>query len=46
LNIFDLLAPAVLGGGAYSREVDRTPAQVMAALGDLDIREQPGEPGS
>jgi len=55
LKLFGLLAPlalgglwfsGALGGGAYSREVDRTPAQVMAALGDLDIREQPGEPGT
>lgn len=55
LKIFGLLAPVALGGlwvsgalgsGAYSRDVDRTPAQVMAALGDLDIREQPGEPGT
>jgi hypothetical protein len=55
LKLFGLLAPVALGGlwfsgalggGAYSRDVDRSPAQVMAALGDLDIREQPGEPGT
>ncbi len=54
LKLFGLLAPLALGGlwfsgaigGGYSREVGRTPAQVMAALGDLDISEQPGEPGT
>ncbi len=55
LKAFGLLAPlalgglyfgGVLGGGAYSRVVDRPPAQVMAALGDLDVREQPGAPGT
>ena len=55
LKMFGLLAPVALGGlwfsgalggSAYSREVDRTPAQVMAALGDLDVREQPGSPGT
>lgn len=30
----------------YSRSVDRPPAQVMAALEDLDIRDQPGAPGT
>lgn len=55
LKAFGLLAAVALGGlwfsgalggYAYSRDIDRTPAQVMAALGDLDIRDQPGEPGS
>lgn len=36
----------VLGGGSYSRDVDRTPAQVMAALADLDVRREPGSPGT
>lgn len=35
----------VLGGG-YSRTVDRPPSAVAAALTDLDIREQPGSPGT
>lgn len=34
------------GPGAYSRTVSRPPAQVMAALEDLDITAQPGAPGS
>lgn len=33
-------------GGAYSREVDRPPATVAAALVDLDITAQPGAPGT
>lgn len=33
-------------GGGYSRVVDRPPAQVAAALADLDIRDQPGVPGT
>jgi hypothetical protein len=35
-----------LAGGAYSREVERPPAEVMAALADLDITAQPGSPGT
>lgn len=54
LKLVCLLAPVALGGwwfasGSgphYSRDVDRTPAQVMAALSDLDVREQPGSPGT
>lgn len=55
LKVVGLLAPialgglwvsGALGGAAYSRDVDRSPAQVMEALADLDIREQPGEPGT
>ena len=55
LKLFGIMAPLALGGmwatgmiggGAYSRDVDRTPSQVMAALGDLDVREQPGSPGT
>jgi len=53
LKVFLFLAPVALGGwwfsggtGGYSRDVDRTPAQVMAALADLDVREQPGAPGT
>ncbi|MES2443612.1 MAG: hypothetical protein V4574_12345 [Pseudomonadota bacterium] len=45
--------PVLLGGyylfgsaGSYSRLVDRPPAEVAAALDDLDIGEQPGSPGS
>ncbi|WP_343519063.1 hypothetical protein [Sphingomonas sp.] len=33
-------------GGGYSRVVDRPPGEVAAALADLDIREQPGSPGT
>lgn len=54
LKAFCLLVPVALGGawfggvlgGGYSRDVDRPPAQVMAALADLDIRGQPGAPGT
>ena len=54
LKIFGLVAPVVLGGlymagafgGDYARDVERPPAAVMAALADLDIRRQPGNPGS
>lgn len=54
LKTIGLATPVVLGGlyvsgsfgGNYSREVDRPPAEVMAALADLDIREQPGAPGT
>ena len=49
-----ILAPLMIGGAyatgafdsSYSREVDRPMPQVMAALVDLDIREQPGQPGT
>jgi hypothetical protein len=33
-------------GGSYSRTVDRPPSQVIAALEDMDIRRQPGSPGT
>lgn len=33
-------------GGGYSRTVDRPPAEVAAALADLDIRKAPGAPGT
>jgi hypothetical protein len=54
LKAFCLLVPVALGGawfggvlgGGYSRDVDRPPAQVMAALADLDVRGQPGAPGT
>lgn len=54
LKVFGVLAPVVLGGlwfsgalgGALARDVDRSPAQVMAALADLDVRQQPGSPGT
>jgi hypothetical protein len=55
LKAFGLLAPLVagglwmaglFGGSAYSRVVDRPPAEVMAALEELDIRKQPGQPGT
>ena len=38
-------ATGVLGGG-YSRTVDSPPSAVAAALADLDIRDQPGSPGT
>lgn len=40
------LAFSGMAGGSYSREVDRPMPEVMAALEDLDIREQPGQPGT
>lgn len=51
---FVLLLPVAIGGwyvvgGAgkgFSRDVDRPPAAVAAAIADLDIRRQPGAPGS
>lgn len=33
-------------GGGYSRDVGRPPAEVLAAIADLDIAGQPGSPGS
>jgi len=55
LKAFGLLAPLV-GGGlyvagifdgvGYDREVAHPPAEVMAALADLDITAQPGSPGT
>jgi len=38
-------ATGVLGGG-YSRTVDKPPAEVAAAIADLDIRNAPGSPGT
>ena len=35
----------VMGGG-YSRTVDKPPAEVAAAIADLDIRKAPGAPGT
>lgn len=54
VKAFILMAPLALGGlyfsgalsASFSREVDRTPAQVAAAIADLDIRRQPGSPGT
>lgn len=54
LKGFGLLAPVALGGmymtgafgGSYERTVDRPPAEVMAAVGDLDLTAQPGAPGT
>lgn len=45
-----LAAAGLYFGGAfdagYAREVARSPAEVMAALEDLDVRRQPGSPGT
>ncbi|HET9428633.1 MAG TPA: hypothetical protein VFO69_09770 [Allosphingosinicella sp.] len=46
LALGGLWASGALGGSTYSRDVDRSPAQVMAALADLDVRGQPGSPGT
>lgn len=54
LKSFGLLAPVALGGmyvtgafgGSYERTVDRPPAEVMAAVVDLDLTGQPGSPGT
>jgi hypothetical protein len=54
LKIFLFLAPVALGGwyvtsgpgGGFSQEVDKSPQQVLAAISDLDIRRQPGAPGT
>ncbi len=54
LKIFLLLAPVALGGwyvtsgsaATFSQEVDKTPEQVLAAIADLDVRRQPGSPGT
>lgn len=54
LKAFGILAPLAGGavwfmgglGGAYSRDVGRPPAEVIAAIADLDITAQPGAPGS
>jgi hypothetical protein len=53
LKAFLLLVPIAAGGwyfagrsGGLSREVDRPPAAVAAAIADLDIRRQPGAPGT
>jgi hypothetical protein len=54
LKTFGVLAPVVLGGvyfaggftSAYSRDVGKPQAEVMSALADLDITEQPGAPGT
>ncbi len=35
-----------LGGAGYSRDVDRPPTEVISALADMDIRRQPGAPGT
>jgi hypothetical protein len=54
LKVFGLAAPVAAAalwfsgsfGGGYSRNVSRPPAEVMAALEDLDITKQPGSPGT
>lgn len=54
LKGFLLLVPIAAGGwffagglgGGFSRDVDRPPAAVAAAIADLDIRQQPGTPGT
>lgn len=54
LKAFLFLAPVALGGWyftsgsgtGFSQEVDKSPQQVLAAIADLDIRRQPGAPGT
>jgi hypothetical protein len=54
VKVFAIFAPLVGGaiwamggfGGAYSRDVARPPAEVIAAIADLDITGQPGAPGT
>lgn len=54
LKSFGFLAPVALGGlymmggfgGGYERKVERPPAEVMAAVSDLSITDQPGSPGT
>lgn len=54
LKLFIFMAPVALGGyyfasgssSSFTRDVDRSPAQVAAAISDLDIRSQPGSPGT
>jgi hypothetical protein len=54
LKAFGLLVPLAAGGlwaaGAfdrgYHRDVDRPPEQVMAALEEIDVRGEPGAPGT
>ena len=52
---FGIAAPVLLGGlyvtgslgaGGWSRDVGRPPAEVMNALENLDIRDQPGAPAT
>ncbi len=53
LKSFGILAPVAAAGlyvwsglaGAYTREVERPPAAVIAALADLDVSLQAGSPG-
>lgn len=46
LMIGGFYVAGVFGGGGYARDVARPPAEVMAALADLDITAQPGSPGT
>lgn len=46
LMIGGFYVAGVFGGGGYVRDVARPPAEVMAALADLDITAQPGSPGT
>jgi hypothetical protein len=54
VKVFAIFAPLVGGaiwamggfGGVYSRDVARPPAEVIAAIADLDITGQPGSPGT
>ena len=55
LKAFILVAPLAMGGlwasgalgsSTYSRDVAGSPTQVMEALSDLDVRSQPGSPGT
>ncbi len=55
LKTFAIALPVILGGmyvsgsfggGGWSRDVARPQSEVMRALEDLDIRDQPGSPGT
>jgi hypothetical protein len=55
LKLFLFMAPVAAAGwyfaggaghASFTRDVDRPPAQVAAAIADLDIRRQPGTPGT
>lgn len=46
LLIGGLYVAGAFGAGSYARDIPRPPAEVMDALADLDITQQPGSPGT